>query len=284
MENSIWNVGTNLFEGGLLSFCIRGALILVIASIVAKAFKKMFSKIVSADDTKEMTVRFTGRIVRAAIYIIAMFTILGGIKPLSGMGSALLGATSVISVIIGLAAQESFGNFIAGFFLAMYQPFNVGDVIYIKDKDISGKVIGITFRHTEILTIENAKIIVPNSVMNTAIIENRVYGQENYVRYISFDIGYDSDIKVAEKLIFKAVLSTTNVVDIRTKEEIQRGKDPFAVRCDEFEASGIKLTFPLYTTDFTTSFKAASDVRKKLLAAFKENNIEIPYTKIQILK
>lgn len=284
MENSIWNFGSNLFDGGLLSFCIRSILIILIGTIIVRALKKMFGKIVRADDTKEMTVRFTERILRAAIYIIAVFTVLGGIKPLAGLGSALLGATSIISVVLGLAAQESFGNFIAGFFLAMYQPFNVGDVIYIKDKDIAGTVIGITFRHTEILTIENTKIIIPNNVMNSAIVENRFYGQDKYVRYISFDIGYDSDIKLAEKLIFEAALTSENVIDIRTKEEIKRGKDPFVVRVDEFDASGIRLTFPLYTVSFVSSFPAASDVRKKLLVAFKENNIEIPYTKIQVIK
>lgn len=284
MENSIWSFGTNLFDGGLLYFLIRCALIILLAGIISKLCKRMLGKMIKADDPKEMTIRFAGKVVKAAICIIAVFSILGGIKPLAGLGSAILGATSIISVVIGLAAQESFGNFVAGFFLALYHPFNVGDVITLADKNISGTVIGITFRHTEIRTIENSKVIIPNSIMNSAIVENKVYGQDFYTRYISFDIGYDSDMQLAEKLIYDAVLSTENVVDIRTKEQKKRNMEPFPVRLDDFDASGIKITFPLYTINFGASFQAASTIRKKLLVSFKEHNIEIPYTKIQVLK
>ena len=189
-----------------------------------------------------------------------------------------------MSVVVGLAAQESFGNFIAGFFLAMYHPFNVGDVIYLKDKDISGSVVGITFRHTVINTVENTRVIVPNSIMNSAIVENRISDEKGYKKIISFDIGYDSDIDRAEQLIYEAVLHTENVIDIRSEVEKKHGVLPFAIRLEAFDDNGIRLLFPLYTKDFSSSFQAASDVRKKLLKSFKENHIEIPYQKIEIIE
>lgn len=284
MEETIYSFGSNLLNGGLFFFVIRSLVIGVIAIILAKVTWKAFGRFANKTESQEMSLRFIGRVIRFVIYIIAIFSILGGIKPLAGLGSAMLGATSVISVVLGLAAQESFGNFIAGFFLAMYHPFNVGDVIYLKEKDIAGTVIGITFRHTEIKTNENAKIIIPNSIMNSAIVENRMFGQDEYTRYISFDIGYDSDMEVVEKLIYEAVLSCKDVVDKRSEKQKKNHEKPFIVRVDDFEASGIKITFPLCTNSFSTSFVTASEVRKKLLRSFQENGIEIPYQKIEILK
>lgn len=284
MDKTIWSIGKNFFDGGLLYFIIRSILILLIAFSIAKVLWKLFANVAKKDDQKEMTLRFTGRVVRAIIYSIAVFSVLGGIKPLSGLSSAVLGATSVMSVVVGLAAQESFGNFIAGFFLAMYHPFNVGDVIYLKDKDISGSVIGITFRHTVINTVENTRVIVPNSIMNSAIVENRISDEKGYKKIISFDIGYDSDIDRAEQLIYEAVLHTENVIDIRSEVEKKHGVLPFAIRLETFDDSGIRLLFPLYTKDFSSSFQAASDVRKKLLKSFNENHIEIPYQKIEIIE
>lgn len=284
MDKTIWSIGKKFFDGGLLYFIIRSILILLITFSIAKVLWKLFANAAKKDDQKEMTLRFTGRIVRAIIYSIAVFSVLGGIKPLSGLSSAVLGATSVMSVVVGLAAQESFGNFIAGFFLAMYHPFNVGDVIYLKDKDISGSVIGITFRHTVINTVENTRVIVPNSIMNSAIVENRISDEKGYKKIISFDIGYDSDIDRAEQLIYEAVLHTENVIDIRSEEEKKYGVLPFAIRLEAFDDSGIRLLFPLYTKDFSSSFQAASDVRKKLLKSFNENHIEIPYQKIEIIE
>lgn len=284
MDKTIWSIGKNFFDGGLLYFIIRSILILLIAFSIAKVLWKLFANAAKKDDQKEMTLRFTGRVVRAIIYSIAVFSVLGGIKPLSGLSSAVLGATSVMSVVVGLAAQESFGNFIAGFFLAMYHPFNVGDVIYLKDKDISGSVVGITFRHTVINTVENTRVIVPNSIMNSAIVENRISDEKGYKKIISFDIGYDSDIDRAEQLIYEAVLHTENVIDIRSEVEKKHGVLPFAIRLEAFDDSGIRLLFPLYTKDFSSSFQAASDVRKKLLKSFNENHIEIPYQKIEIIE
>ena len=113
MDKTIWNIGKNFFDGGLLYFIIRSILILLIAFSIAKVLWKLFANAAKKDDQKEMTLRFTGRVVRAIIYSIAVFSVLGGIKPLSGLSSAVLGATSVMSVVVGLAAQESFGNYIS---------------------------------------------------------------------------------------------------------------------------------------------------------------------------
>lgn len=283
MESTIWDFGINIFDGGFLYFIIRSLIIFLVAKIIVKILRKLFKKYEMKSDFSDMSVEFIKKIVCAAVYIIAIFVILAGIKPLAGLGTAVLGATSVISVVLGLAAQETFGNLIAGFFLAMNHPFEVGDLVYLKDKDISGKVMQITFRQTEIQTAENTKVIIPNSLINTTIVENREYGQGSYTKYMSFEIGYDSDFELAKELIFQAVLSTEGIIDTRSEEEKSENKDPFIVRIEEYDASGVKLVFPLQCDKFSSSFNLASEVRSKLLKSFKENNIEIPYTIVEVI-
>lgn len=282
-EKTIWEFGSEIFSGGFLSFCIRSAIIFITAYVINKLVTRGIRKAITANEERRMPLGFLGKIIRFVIYAIAIFSILGGIKPLEGLGTAILGATSVISVVIGLAAQETFGNFIAGFFLAVNQPFHVGDTITLTEKNVSGTVVEITFRHTVLNTVENTKVIVPNSVMNSAVIEDRAFGQDNYTKYISFDIGYDSDIDLATDLIQKAVLSVPDVIDTRTEQEKKDNVPPFPVRVDEFDASGIRITFPLVTKDPASNKTAASEVRKKLLKSFAENHIEIPYDKVEIL-
>lgn len=283
MQTTIWDYGTNMFDGGLLFFIIRSLIILLLGKIIAKIVLKLFKNYEKKSNSSDMLIEFIMKVVKAIIYILACFAVLDGIKPLSGLGSAALGATSVISVVLGLAAQETFGNLIAGFFLAMNHPFEVGDIVYLKDKDITGTVMQITFRQTEIQTAENTKVIIPNSLMNSTIVENKQYGQGTYTKYMSFDVGYDSDIDCVKKLIYEAVLSTEGIVDTRSDVEIKDNKDPFIIRIEEYEASGIKLLFPLHCHKFSDSFNIASCVREKLLKAFKENNIEIPYTKVEVI-
>lgn len=283
-EFTVWEFGSQIFSGGLLTFCIRSAVILITAWIVNRLVSKGFRTAIEANEERRMPLGFLEKIIRFVIYAIGIFSILSGIKPLEGFGTAILGATSVISVVIGLAAQESFGNFIAGFFLAINQPFHVGDTITLPEKNISGTVMEITFRHTVLNTMENTRLIVPNSVMNSAIIEDRAFGQETYTNYISFDIGYDSDIDLASRLIQEAALSVPGVIDTRSEQEKKDNVEPFTVRVDEFDASGIRITFPLVTKDPGSNKTAASQVRKKLLKSFADHGIEIPYDKVEVLQ
>lgn len=284
IQDTIWDFGSKIFQDGLLAFCLRSAFIVIIAWLVSHLVRRAFKKAIDKTESRTMPLSFLGKIFHFIIWCIAVFAILDGVRPLSGLGTAVLGATSIFSVVVGLAAQETFGNFIAGFFIAIYQPFAVGDVVSLPEKNISGTVIEITFRHTILSTIQNTKLIIPNSVMNSAIIEDRAFGQTTYTRYISFDIGYDSDIDKAIKLIIDTVMNTDGVIDIRTEEEKKQNADPITVRVEEFDASGIRLTFPLHTNDLNSSYLAASNVRRSLLKKFKENDIEIPYNKVEVLK
>lgn len=49
------------------------------------------------------------------------------IPVLRSMGTALLAGASVASVVIGLAAQSTLGNLVAGVSITIYRPFRLGD-------------------------------------------------------------------------------------------------------------------------------------------------------------
>lgn len=276
-------IGAGIFVGGLVSFLFRAAFIILLAWLVNKLIKKAVSQIKHKNNTNDMLTVYIRRILTTVVYTIAAFSILSAIEPLSGLGSTVLGATSVISVIIGLAAQETFGNFIAGFFLAISQPFSVGDVITLPEKNISGTVKEITFRHTVLQTIENTQMIIPNSMMNSAVLENKVFGQDFYTRFINVTVSYDTDLELAKKLITETVMTTKGVIDLRTPEELQDHKEFIHIRVAEFQSSGIQVTFPVSTKNMGDNFLATSDIREGLLKVFKENHIEIPYQKVQII-
>lgn len=53
------------------------------------------------------------------------------IPALRNLGTALLAGASVISIVLGLAAQSTLGNLIAGFALLLYRPFRVGDRLQV---------------------------------------------------------------------------------------------------------------------------------------------------------
>lgn len=282
-ENSVFLFGNAIFENGILGFLITFLITVVIAKIFTTILEKLVDHAMKKDARASMPFKYLLKIIRTVIYVIAVFAILMNVKPLQSISTAILGATSVMTVVVGLAAQETFGNFIAGFFIVIYQPFHVGDMVNLPEKNISGTVIEITFRHTILNTIENTKIIVPNSTMNSAIIEDKAFGQKTYIRYLSLTVAYNTDIDKLERVITDVVINTDGVIDTRSVEAQEKNL-PINITVNEFLDSGIQIRFPFTTKSLGKSVETASKIRKSLLVAFRENGIEIPYQKIQIIK
>lgn len=282
-ENSVFLFGNAIFENGILGFLITFLITVVIAKIFTTILEKLVDHAMKKDARASMPFKYLLKIIRTVIYVIAVFAILMNVKPLQSISTAILGATSVMTVVVGLAAQETFGNFIAGFFIVIYQPFHVGDMVNLPEKNISGTVIEITFRHTILNTIENTKIIVPNSTMNSAIVEDKAFGQKTYIRNLSLTVAYNTDIDKLERVITDVVINTDGVIDTRSVEAQEKNL-PINITVNEFLDSGIQIRFPFTTKSLGKSVETASKIRKSLLVAFRENEIEIPYQKIQIIK
>ena len=282
-ENSVFLFGNTIFENGAVGFIITFLITVIIAKIFTTILEKLVDHAMKKDARASMPFKYLLKIIRTVIYVIAVFAILMNVKPLQSISTAILGATSVMTVVVGLAAQETFGNFIAGFFIVIYQPFHVGDMVNLPEKNISGTVIEITFRHTILNTVENTKIIVPNSTMNSAIVEDKAFGQKTYIRYLALSVAYHTDIDKLERVITDVVVNTDGVIDTRSAEAKEKNS-PINITVNEFLDSGIQIRFPFTTKSLGKSVETASKIRKALLVAFRENGIEIPYTKIQILK
>jgi len=282
-ENSVFLFGNTIFENGAVGFIITFLITVMIAKIFSTILEKLVDHAMKKDARASMPFKYLLKILRTVIYVIATFAILMNVKPLQSVSTAILGATSVMTVVVGLAAQETFGNFIAGFFIVIYQPFHVGDMVNLPEKNISGTVIEITFRHTILNTVENTKIIVPNSTMNSAIVEDKAFGQKTYIRYLALSVAYHTDIDKLERVITDVVVNTDGVIDTRSAEAKEKNL-PINITVNEFLDSGIQIRFPFTTKSLGKSVETASKIRKAWLVAFRENGIEIPYTKIQILK
>ena len=110
------------------------------------------------------------------------------------------------------------------------------------------------------------------------------FAKKGYDVVINYNKSKEEALKLQDEIKKYKVNSLVIKCDIQSEEEKKHGVLPFAIRLEAFDDSGIRLLFPLYTKDFSSSFQAASDVRKKLLKSFNENHIEIPYQKIEIIE
>jgi small conductance mechanosensitive channel len=121
------------------------------------------------------TVNFLRRMGNVLVWVLALILYAHLIPELRSLGTALLTGASVASILIGLAAQSTLGNLIAGLSLLLYRPFQIGDSVQLTVPAgvQTGKIEDLTLGYTIIKTPENHEIVVPNSVMaSQAIIKS----------------------------------------------------------------------------------------------------------------
>lgn len=117
--------------------------------------------------------RFISAFAQLACYLVGFILFAHLIPELRSLGTALLAGVSVISVVVGLAAQNTLGNLVAGLSLILYRPIRVGDRIQLNTPKglTTASVELISLGFTMLRDTEQNEVIVPNSVMasNTVI-------------------------------------------------------------------------------------------------------------------
>ena len=118
-------------------------------------------------------------------------------------------------------------------------------------------------------------ITIPNNVVTNATISNMTKGDEVCRQYIFFSVAYGTDLKKAEQVM----IETANKCDLVVQDKKHSGPE---VRVTNFLSSGIELRLSVHTPTFDDTGAAAGKLRGMIYEAFAENDIEIPYDRVQI--
>lgn len=268
----------SIFEHGLINSSISILLVIVFVLVL----NHILNKIIHKKYTKNLLM--TKRVKRVILGIIIIWTIFAQIKPLQSLATTLLASGGIIAVIIGLASQEAASNMINGFMIYAYKPFIVNDFINVVTQNVIGTVIDITLRHTVIETLEKTQIIIPNTIMNNAVIENISNVPDKKANYLYIDIAYDTDMDKAITLIQEQCSIHPLMIDPRSKQEKKEQVALIPVLCTQFKDSGISLRATIYSKNNAEGFQMLSDLRMSIKKAFDQNGIEIPYPHVTITK
>lgn len=125
---------------------------------------------------------------------------------------ALFTTSALFGVIIGLALQDTLGNFFAGISLHADRPFQVGDVIVVTQQKLTGVVESITWRAIKIRTFQNHVVLVSNSLAAREAIE--VAPRDNLnARLVFFSTIYTDSPAKTIHVVRESVRDADNVSD-----------------------------------------------------------------------
>ena len=178
---------------------LRGLAALAIGLFLVHWVMKLFERY----ETKmkiEPTLRgFIKNLVRILLYVIVIMTAANTMGiPMTSIVT-LLGSAGVA---VSLAMQGALGNLIGGFILLLFKPIKAGE--YVKIGDNEGTVKSIGAFYTEIATIDNRLVHLPNGTLtNTAIVN---FTREGTRRLdLTFSVGYESDLDQVYEVLNRVI-------------------------------------------------------------------------------
>ena len=197
------------------------------------------------------------------LYVVAFLVIYRTVLHTS-IGFEILATSTVLSVILGLALQDTLGNFFAGISLHVEQPFHILDAIRIGD--MLGKVESVTWRTTTLRTNNNSLIVFPNSRVAREPIEIYSFDTLNR-RVLPFPAPYSVRPEIVISLVRDAV---------RSLPEVAPEKTP-VVRINSFSDSYVTYEVLYWVKDYMLTSDLDTKIRERIWYVYRRNGIDIPY-------
>ena len=204
------------------------------------------------------------------IFTIVAFTILFLIAftllfPRVNLG-ALFTTSAIFGVILGLALQDTLGNFFAGISLQADRPFQVGDVIAVGAQRHTGVVEEISWRAIKIRTFTNHVVLIANSTAAKEAIEVFPRGNLN-ARQVFFNTLYTDSPAKTIHVVREAVREADNV-----SERISP-----IVRIRNLGDNGIDYEVKYWPEDYAKYNDTDALVRQRIWYAFRRAGINFAY-------
>ncbi|MBI3770242.1 MAG: mechanosensitive ion channel family protein [Deltaproteobacteria bacterium] len=192
------------------------------------------------------------------------FVVLGVAGGVLGMEvTPLLATSALVTAVIGLALQETLGNVFSGLALQVQKPFSPGD--WIRFGAYLGRVQGIGWRSTQLLTRSLELLEVPNAMLAKDVIVNyrgNAIGDELFV-----GVAYDTPPNRTKDVILGVLDQCPNVAKMPQPE----------VQVAEYGDFAIKYRIHFWILDYARQDLVRDAIMTGLWYAFRRHGIEIPY-------
>lgn len=177
----------------------------------------------------------------------------------------LLGASALVTAVVGFALQGVLGNLLAGMSLHLVRSVVPGDWVAIGD--LEGEVIQTNWRETRLRTIAGHTMVVPNSTISAATIHNM--SRPTPLRRHKIPVG--ASYSDAPGDVIAALIDSAKAVP-----EVLRDPAPSAYLV-EYKDFGINYALRFWTNRYHDRTSVEGDVMRMIWYQFKRHGIEIPF-------
>jgi small-conductance mechanosensitive channel len=168
------------------------AVVIVFAVVVARLVDRRLArkKLDPSLATRYRVLRRTVSTVIVAVGVLSALLLIPSVRAVAG---GILASSAVLGIVIGLAAQRTLSNFIAGILIAFTQPLRLGDVVEVDGQEGTVEEIGLTY--TFIRQPDGARFVIPNEKLASDTIRNATIRSPEKVAEITLQVPLTHDLE-----------------------------------------------------------------------------------------
>lgn len=249
-----------IFGGFSWTKLISAAILLVVCGVLIKLILKATDRMLGQSRLDKAVHPFIRTIVKLVLLFTAIMLIAG---TLGVDTSSLLALLSVAGLAVSLALQNVLSNMASAVILLTTKPFQIGH--FIEMGSVSGTVVKIGAICTDILTLNNQLVHVPNSEITGSTVTNYTASDKRRLEY-RITASYDAPVENVKAALLRAAEHPLRMQEMQPIARVNgygesaieyvlflwiRPKDYMDVYYDvlenvkrEFDAAGIEMTYP----------------------------------------
>jgi small conductance mechanosensitive channel len=247
--------------GTLYGVKIIGAIaILIIGRLLVGIITGLTRRVLEKAGTEATLTRFFVSLTKIALLTFVVIAALGTLGVQTASFVAVIGAAGLA---VGFALQGSLANFASGVILILFRPLKRGDLV--EAAGVRGVVKEIHIFNTILTTLDNKRVIIPNSKVTGDTIVN--YSAEGILRVdMTFGISYGDHIPKAKGILEAILAKHPRVL-----------KEPaFNVAVSELGDSSVNFVVRPYAK-VEDYWGVYFDVTEQVKMAFDEQGVNIPF-------
>ncbi|MBI2648087.1 MAG: mechanosensitive ion channel family protein [Thaumarchaeota archaeon] len=260
---SVWST-INFLTGLFATY-----LVVYITNLVIKRYSQAME---GRELQLQTTLSFVRRLVLAVIVLIGVSaTTFSSFPAASGLVASLFIAAGFSSIVVGLAAQSSLSNIVAGMVVSTAQPFKIGDAVVFKNEFCFVEDIKLVI--TVLRTWDNRRLMVPNQLFLSEVVTNYTAVDPTMLAPVFVQITYESDLDKAIEILTTVARKHPDFMPI--------GNLP-VVHVMEYTESGVNLRVLSRAKNQPTAFQMGKDILYQIRKEFQASGIELAYPRRRV--
>lgn len=187
----------------------------------------------------------------------------------------LIATSAAVSVILGLALQDTLGNLFAGISLQIDRAFDIGDWVEVQvgAHRFTGQVKEISWRATNLIGWTDEVIIVPNRVLANSQISNYSLSEQPVIRSQVFRMDYHVDREKVRSVLLDS---------LRDVKDIRQWPEPL-VLISEATESWVTFKLVYFIDNYGSQYTIGDQVIDKALSALHTAGFETAGARLKIM-